>query len=1055
MLCFSAVNRRGLILPVTLLFLLLLGLLASVICASFLSEKKLSDNLLASEQEELVFSSAAEHLRSLFLSAQIRDPSAWLRPGKAGPYAVKGGDEGTLGSYSIRLRRTKGGPAWQDFWDGEKWRPQESPALSPPREIFLALKKEAGGKREEKDLRSLAFLLSDACDENHALQENAGTYGAEAVNFSEIMSDDGSELRFCYRADAVYRERSVASLPYFYGNRKYDEREPLGLDQPETRELFDPGTARRIETEECFRGNGRVALKLSAEPPRPDDGAALLRGWQKKKGRLYPADDLWKNASAAFFGLAVPDITPRAVKRIAASDGGFVYFADDPALWTSVTNGAFRFVQLRGWVHSETLYAERPNLPLWLGISGLQKEKYYEVFLQDANFPVPTKDKTYALKRNTRIALPAGKGKKLVEARDYTFPYDEGKPLKSDSKGELELTVESPGDAAPNLRLRLNSLYFRRPDVVAIRNESEEPLLLSNWSLSVQTGGDPVTVGVLPGHAALRGGERFYLTDQPEIFCAESGREILRWENGRQRGEVAALPEADWGLDYRISEVRETRQGAQYHSLVKCESAFWRKDELLGEIVEIVRGRESADSLSPRGLRFPVEGGNGSRTLVFSNLRLERYAGLREGDTLRILGLPRHLEYAALTLKNEYAQVAARTRGVMCPEDLPAGASLARVSGQWRPCAAPFKAFEKARTRKFFDVPLKGLSQVLEFLAGQPEDPLPLEEAVLSSSALTFETAELPAREAAYEGEWKLAGGRLGKSSRGLAFEGPAFSPGFWRGQKVRFLSGRMKGEVFAVTGSLHNTVLPLSRSLKGRELAPSPGDLASLGPGYREIFYVSDKSGQSGVWTFSNMWERAGGALYLKGLSDAVVSGEFLEENHNAGIAPALFDFEQGRWEDFPPFRYHKNDAAFLTLIQDRFVSPRGLLKIRLRSLDLNDPLGSGTAWFQGLAVVPPLRKNSAAAGAPEDPPPSGWAIPLTVPWRGFSSLEGGAEERLKIREKSEPTEAEYLLEVTLSKSAGGKTRQALRKLRRYLVRIGPPSLKNGRRPLLFRPLP
>ena len=137
-------------------------------------------------------------------------------------------------------------------------------------------------------------------------------------------------------------------------------------------------------------------------------------------------------------------ITPRAVFKISDSDGISIILKDEEGLYNSITNNSFRYAQLRGWVHSETLYSEAPNQTLWLAVSDLQKEKYYEVQLQDANFPVPIKDELYGNNRNKKIIV----GSQEIEAKKYAFDYEEGRPQKSSADGEMELIVKSPPDCA-------------------------------------------------------------------------------------------------------------------------------------------------------------------------------------------------------------------------------------------------------------------------------------------------------------------------------------------------------------------------------------------------------------------------------------------------------------------------------------------------------------------------------------------------------------------------------------------------------------------------------
>lgn len=984
----------------TLLFLLALGLLAALSAASFLSEKKLAENLIASRQEELVFSSALEHLQALFEAAQLFHPGSWLAAGKAGPYVLKGRD------YTLKLSPVTDNLAYQEFWDGAEWLRQSPAALASPGEI-AAKEKRAAVRADASLFSELALVLSDACDENHSLQENAGIYGAEAVDFSEILSDDGSELRFAYRANSVYKERAVTSLPYFYGHRDYDAADPVTENKPEARELFDPRTARYVLKDECKRENGLVLVKLSEDALTEDNESSLLKSWQRKKQAQFPVNHLWQNCRIAFFGLAVKGITPRAVFKISDSDSINIILKDEEGLFNSITNSSFRYAQLRGWVHSETLYSEAQNQALWMSVSDLQKEKYYEVQLQDANFPVPLKDEAYGLSRNKKLIV----GSEEIEADKYAFNYTKGRPLKSSPEGEMELVVKSPNDCSPNKRVRVNSVYFRRPDIVAIINKSTSPILLSNWRLTAQTGSGSTLLGILPDEAALYPGARFYLTDQSDIVCEEYGFQPLD-SKFSSRDAVIALPKESWGLDYEISGVREIKKGAQYYTIVSCKNALWEKDELIDEVAEI-----------KDGLRFPIEGGNTKNTLIFSNLRLERYANLEVGDRLRILGLPRHFEYASLTLKNEYSQVAARTKGIKRPKEAILFSSLKYENDAWRVNEVPFRNFTPAESKTFFDRPLTNDTEVISAL-----DDSRLADAYLHSNALSLYIKEFPASKAGFKGDWILAGGRANKCEKGLAFQSADWPRDFWCGQKARILSGELKGETFAVTGSFENIVCTGTHSLPGRKrLNCFKEGIAALGPGYKNIFYTAWKNNAQGEWTFSNLWGCADGELYLKGLSDAVDSGEFLEENHNALIQPELFDWRNNNWERFPSFRYKKNDAAYLTTLGERHISPKGQLKLKLTAKNINDPKGSGRAWFQGIAVSPIRRPVKVT----EEVKVARGPIPLTIP----PELYAKKEQRYHLT-------ALFRLEVTVASRSHF-----------YLLTVGPTDPRTNRRKLNFIP--
>ena len=306
-------------------------------------------------------------------------------------------------------------------------------------------------------------------------------------------------------------------------------------------------------------------------------------------------------------------------------------------------------------------------------------------------------------------------------------------------------------------------------------------------------------------------------------------------------------------------------------------------------------------------------------------------------------------------------------------------------------------------------------------------DDQKLAEAYLHSNALSLYSLEFPASDAFHEGAWQLAGGRAEKTEKGFVFSKGSWPAGFWAGQKIRFLSGELKGETFAVTGSFENGVFPGGLSLPGRRrLRAFKEGLAALGPGYGNIFYTASKNDARSEWTFSNLWNCAGGELYLKGLSDAIDSGEFLEENHNAPLKPELFNWAENVWEDFPSVRFQKNDAAYLTALEARHISNKGCLRLRLTAKNLDDPQGTKRAWFQGIAVAPPKRPLKIAEGHKSIKGP----IPLTVP----IELYGKEKERYLLT-------ALFRLEVTVAS-----------KRYLYLLTVGQKDPKTNRRKIGFR---
>ena len=368
--------------------------------------------------------------------------------------------------------------------------------------------------------------------------------------------------------------------------------------------------------------------------------------------------------------------------------------------------------------------------------------------------------------------------------------------------------------------------------------------------------------------------------------------------------------------------------------------------------------------------------------------------------------------------------------------------SLKKEKELWQINEYPFANFAQEKGKTYFDRMVTNSLEVLKALENRESGAFrDLEELYLFSDSLTLYAKDFPASEAGFQGDWQLAGGIAEKQERGIAFKNNSWPDNFWKGAKLRFTKGELKDEVFLITGSFKNVVLPSNVSLPGKKrLKNYKSGLASLGPGYINIFYTAYKNNAQGEWTFSNLWDFIGGEIYLKGLSDAINSGEFLEENHNAKLEPELFNWQENTWEKYPSVRYYKNDAAYLTTLNNRHVSPRGNVKLKLTAKNLSDPLGSGRAWFQGLAVCPLKRpvKTEEAINEAHGP------IPLTIPPKLISPKEGPLESLVKRKESYHPAKMLFNLEVTISS-----------RIRRFLLSIGPVDHRTGLRKLNFQLIP
>ncbi|MCX7847658.1 MAG: helix-hairpin-helix domain-containing protein, partial [bacterium] len=211
----------------------------------------------------------------------------------------------------------------------------------------------------------------------------------------------------------------------------------------------------------------------------------------------------------------------------------------------------------------------------------------------------------------------------------------------------------------------------------------------------------------------------------------------------------------------------------------------------------------------------------------------------------------------------------------------------------------------------------------------------------------------------------------------GLVAEGGNWQAGMGDGQTVRMMRGGMRGDSCAIARSTGNGVMVDGYStLRGRRLNVRQGDRFSVGPGYATAMYYARQNGEEGIWEWKKKGlERMTYGLYLYGLSDAIDTTEFLEENYNAEINVAVYNFETGEY-DILPFKgeqrrgreadayeivqslsrhqYEKSDGVYCGQIRPAHISADGGIRLKLTAYGLNARRASGFAWFDYVYLAP-----------------------------------------------------------------------------------------------------
>jgi hypothetical protein len=386
------------------------------------------------------------------------------------------------------------------------------------------------------------------------------------------------------------------------------------------------------------------------------------------------------------------------------------------------------------------------------------------------------------------------------------------------------------------------------------------------------------------------------------------------------------------------------------------------------------------------------------------------------GGKVMIMGIPYSGGIVSLTLKDQYEQICARTvnYGSVKDEEIefssekidPTKAywvtrSEATIGGTQR--EALNQAMQSRSSRRWFikDGPFGSVAELHKVSSpGQFESVGDAKSKAgsrktLAAIANVFSSSDMRLESCGTDVEhsgWQEALGEVAASSmRGITAKAGAWQTDQWKGHRIRFLTGPLRGESFPVFGNSENVIHladeqseSTPRSAPGRKLLkPEAGDTFTLGPAYNSPFCFTRKSGQEGEW----FWRRRIAVpgtynLYIYGVNDAIATTEFLEENHNSSIDVAVWNYTT---EQFDLLReraqYSKEDCFNAGLITPDHISPDGDLRIKLTSHDVVEQaeegqgeaiaLGkrrSGFAWFNYAVLSPmpvPGRVNANTASA------------------------------------------------------------------------------------------
>ncbi len=732
--------------------------------------------------------------------------------------------------------------------------------------------------------------------------------------------------------------------------------------------------------------------------------------------RIIWPENFWANGFLTAF---TSDLVGKGTFPILRStDTGELYLDTrtmTPQNWlgftTDVNSIRYSYAQLRSWTFEKAYYAEHPNVKNWFICSGLQPDKYYRVYLQETNLETPTGDTSGGQRLCEDLDVDgnvtAGNEQRMRRLR---YAYKDGQAIRADRAGCIDVYVASSSKCSPMRRNRVNAIYFARPDIIELMNISDRPISLRGWSLVANTGSIAYELGMINRATAylrdehgrgqdenpvIRPNEYFYLCNNMEIFDYDYGRNKNGvWGNSNdEQMPVYEISDDTWGMRFKIQRIREvggSGTGQSGDSFLTCDNEAWIPHQFKDEVVEFQTSRRSSQgmSTSPDGVRALIYD-NTRNTLQFQSLLLKQYSDVREGDSIMIVGLPRIGGFVSMTLKNEYGQIAARVTKYGNPSR-----DATRDQKTWLNWSAekpnPTReewvltstpsiggTVQAARNRaavvgQGLNVSIKNgplgsigeLRRVRSLAAWEQEDNTRQSATInnlLRGAAEYCDTMgmRLDVEEpGAHLAGWRPAFGEATLSdTRGVMDHTAMWQINCWSNQSLTIMSGKNRGETFAIEANGQNRLQVVGRSVPSRAtFFVRSGDQYSLGPGYASALYYTRKAEDEGEWEWKDKRIPPGHyQCYLVGLNDSIRTTEFLEENYNPRMDISLYNFTTSTYDLIGRNKqYDKSDTVYAGEVLPQHLSSSGGLRVKVVPKGLGSQYCSGFAWFDHVFLTP-----------------------------------------------------------------------------------------------------
>jgi hypothetical protein len=607
-------------------------------------------------------------------------------------------------------------------------------------------------------------------------------------------------------------------------------------------------------------------------------------------------------------------------------------------------------------------------------------------------------------------------------------------PVRTSRSGNLEVYVRSGSDTSYRTQPyewshsgNCWTMSFARPEVIELYNASSRAISLRNWTLTFNTGSIANDIGVInyglgyslsgtrrDPNPCIAANSYFYLVNNIKLFNAEygSGSPSANWgANSAQTVPLWKIPSDAWGVQYRI---QRAEQDGNYCRLT-IEYADFRRDQFKDEVFEAQRltADGKVEIVTPHGSRYSIlaNGRNWIRFYVpnpsfdWHHFDPQGSYYARPANTIMILGMPAKGGVVSMTLKNEYKQITARTVEYAYLEGDNAswyGRSVEKIDPTQYAWAVrtkpsfsgiPSQAVNTAmRGRQRNDVsikngPMVSIGEVQRVRYSAPFTTVGSggtgQRTTLNALGNVFDTASIRLEacdQHAQRSGWRTAMGTVAQYRNGtLQVANGDWEPDQWAGHTILFLSGALRGERYPIHGNSRSALQLLEpgstlvpRSTPNRQpLRPAPGDAFCVGPGYNSPLCYTRRSGDVGEWLWKSRVHVPGTyQLYLFGLNDAIATTEFLEENHNARLDVAVWNWHTAAYDSLVRnAQYGKDDGIHAGVITPAHISPAGDIKLRLTPRDVSEHrTGSeldgvrratsqrqtGYAWFNYAMITP-----------------------------------------------------------------------------------------------------